>query len=158
MTRLVNRVHIQRPCADVYRYVSTPAHWPEWHPSSLRLESGAERPLPAGARFEEEILAAGRKGHLSWVVREARPGRRWVAGAVAADGSLSLTLTYELSEAAGGTDFVRTLDYVMLRLGLKLLEPLLLRRRIAAESALSLEQLKTVMESRAAAVPAAPVV
>jgi uncharacterized protein YndB with AHSA1/START domain len=98
MTRLVHRIYIARPPADVFRYVSTPARWPEWHPSSLRLEPGAERPLPAGARFAEDIRAGGREAHLSWVVRESRPGRRWVAGAVAADGSLSLTLTYELSE------------------------------------------------------------
>ena len=133
MSRTENQIYIELPPQRVYDYVSTPAKWPEWHPSSLWLDSGADQPLGAGARFEEDVRVANRDGHLSWTVREARPPLLWIADAVARDG-LRLSLRYDLEAVSGGTGFRRTLDYQMAGLWKRILDRLLLHRRIARES------------------------
>lgn len=147
-TRQQHTVHIRRRAQEIFDYVSAPGHWPEWHPSSLRLGPGAEKPLPAGARFEEDISAAGgRKAHLSWVVTDAAAPTLWIAQAVA-DNGLSLTLRYELTQEEHGTRFVRTLDYDFSSAWLRLLNAVLLRWLIARESAESLQRLKRMIEAR----------
>ncbi|MEW5501289.1 SRPBCC family protein, partial [Pseudomonas aeruginosa] len=65
MTRMQHRIEIARGPEATLAYAASPGLWPEWHPSSLRVD-GASGPLPAGARFEEDIHAGGRAGHLSW--------------------------------------------------------------------------------------------
>lgn len=148
-TRLQHEILIRRSPDAVYDYVSTPARWPEWHPSSLSLEGGAEHPLPAGARFDEEIRAGGRRGHLSWTVRSAERPQLWVADAVAHNG-VRLRLTYRLQPLGASTRFERQIEYQMPNLWWALLDRVLLRRRIDAESAESLRRLKGVMEATAA--------
>ena len=37
VTRVHNEVDIGRSPHDVYAYVTTPAYWPQWHPSSLAV-------------------------------------------------------------------------------------------------------------------------
>lgn len=144
-TRLFHRIRIARPPQQVFDYATTPARWPEWHPSSLRLEPGAEQPLKAGARFEEDVRAGGRAGHLRWQVRRCEPPRLWIADAEVSNGA-QLTLTYRISPDDGGVLFERELLYRLPNVVLRLLNQLLLRRRLTAESALSLQQLKQVLE------------
>lgn len=145
-TRLQHEILIRRDAATVFDYVSTPARWPEWHPSSLHLGPGTDHPLPAGAGFEEDIRAGGRRGHLRWTVRGAERPRRWSADAVAHNG-VRLQLSYRLEAAGSDTRFRRELEDVMPNFWWALLDRLLLRRRIDAESAESLRQLKAVLES-----------
>ena len=114
--------------------------WPQWHPSSLRI-NGPKGPLHAGARFEEDIRAGGRDGHLSWVVDEYLPGRRWIARAHG-DNGLSLLLTYECAAEGNGTRFVRTLEYRFSGLAMRMANQLLLKRRIDRESAASMLALR----------------
>lgn len=80
MTRMQHRIEIAREPEATLAYAASPGLWPEWHPSSLRVD-GAAGPLPAGARFEEDIHAGGRAGHLSWTVVEYQPGHLWRANA-----------------------------------------------------------------------------
>lgn len=145
MPRMQHEIEIAAAPEAVFDYVSTPGRWPEWHPSSLRLESGAERPLAAGARFEEDIHAGGRKAHLSWIVRESQRPSLWTAEAVG-DNGVTLRLEYRLEvRADGGTRFMRTLDYSLLNLLLRTYNALLGQRRIARESEESLRRLRDVM-------------
>ena len=147
MNRMQHSIHIAAAPRAVLDYASTPALWPEWHPASLRLEPGAEHPLTLGERFEEDIKTAGRDAHLSWVVEECEPGRLWAARAQADNGA-GIFVRYRVAEAAGGTSFARELEYTLANPLLRLLNLLVLRRRIDAESRLSLQQLKQRMESR----------
>jgi len=144
-TRLFHRVKIARAPREVFDYVTTPARWPEWHPSSLRLAPGADKPLKAGTRFEEDVRAGGREGHLRWQVRRCEPPRLWVADAETDNGAM-LTLSYRVSPDDHGALFERELVYSLPNVFLRLINLLLLRRRIARESALSLQQLKQVLE------------
>ncbi|NUU36071.1 SRPBCC family protein [Pseudomonas sp. C2B4] len=148
MTRLQHQIEIAGNPIDVLTYASTVTRWPEWHPSSLRI-NGQKGPLHAGARFEEDIRAGGRDGHLSWRVEEYLPGRRWRAWAEG-DHGLSLLLTYECEAEGNGTRFVRTLEYQFSGLGMRIANTLLLRRRIDRESAESMLALREMAQKHLA--------
>ncbi|BAN49062.1 SRPBCC family protein [Metapseudomonas resinovorans] len=144
MTRMQHDVEIARSPDQVLAYASTATRWPEWHPSSLRVD-GPAGPLPAGSHFEEDIHAGGRAGHLSWDVTEYSPGRCWRAVARGTHG-LHLELTYECESTPTGTRFVRTLDYGFDGLGMRIANWLVMRRKIDRESAESMAQLKEMAE------------
>lgn len=140
MTRLQHTIDIAGEPIAVLAYAATVSRWPEWHPSSLKID-GPQGPLHAGSHFEEDIHAGGRAGHLRWEVTEYLPGRRWCARA-AGDQGLSLELTYECLDEGVGTRFVRTLDYRFDGLGMRIANRLLLKRRIDRESATSMLALR----------------
>lgn len=154
MTRLQHQIDIAGNPIDVLAYASTATLWPQWHPSSLKVE-GPRGPLHAGARFEEDIRAGGREGHLSWVVDEYLPGRRWSARAQG-DHGLSLMLTYECECEGTGTRFVRTLEYQFSGLLMSIANRLLLKRRIDRESTASMLALSEMAQKHLAStgVPA----
>ncbi|MHC8309292.1 SRPBCC family protein [Pseudomonas sp. GT1P32] len=140
MTSMQHQINIAGNPIDVLAYASTVTRWPEWHPSSLKVD-GPRGSLHAGARFEEDIRAGGREGHLSWTVDEYLPGRRWIARAHG-DNGLSLVVTYECTAEDNGTRFVRTLDYQFSGLAMRIANRLLLKRRIDRESAASMQALR----------------
>ncbi|MHC8320301.1 SRPBCC family protein [Pseudomonas sp. GB2N2] len=144
MTRMQHRINIAGNPIDVLAYASTVTRWPEWHPSSLKVD-GPAGPLHAGSRFEEDIRAGGRDGHLSWGVNEYLPGRRWSARAQG-DHGLSLEVTYECEADGDGTRFVRTLEYQFSGLGMRIANKLLLKRRIDHESAASMLALRDMAQ------------
>ncbi|UWF46998.1 SRPBCC family protein [Pseudomonas sp. N3-W] len=144
MTRLQHQIDIAGNPIAVLAYASTVTCWPQWHPSSLKVD-GQGGPLHAGSRFEEDIRAGGRAGHLSWEVEEYLPGRRWIARA-RGDHGLSLVVTYECEACDSGTRFVRTLDYQFASLGMRIANQLLLKRRIDQESADSLRALREMAQ------------
>ena len=144
MTCMQHQIAIAGNPIDVLAYASTVTRWPEWHPSSLKVE-GRSGPLHAGARFEEDIRAGGRDGHLSWEVNEYLPGRRWSAWA-RGDHGLSLVVTYECEADGDHTRFIRTLDYQFAGLAMRIANRLLLRRRIERESSASMLALREMAQ------------
>lgn len=148
MTRMQHQIEITGNPIDVLAYASTVTRWPEWHPSSLKI-NGQKGPLHAGARFDEDIRAGGRDGHLSWIVDEYLPGRRWVAQAQG-DHGLSLVLTYECEAQGDATRFIRTLEYRFSGLGMRMANVLLLRHRIDRESAASMLALREMAQKHQA--------
>ncbi|WP_223414193.1 MULTISPECIES: sterol desaturase/SRPBCC family protein [unclassified Pseudomonas] len=152
MTSMQHQINIAGNPIDVLAYASTVTRWPEWHPSSLKVD-GPRGSLHAGARFEEDIRAGGREGHLSWVVDEYLPGRRWIARAHG-DNGLSLVVTYECTAEGDGTRFVRTLDYQFSGLAMRIANRLLLKRRIDRESAASMQALREMAHKHLAAAGA----
>jgi uncharacterized protein YndB with AHSA1/START domain len=148
MTRIVNTATIRRPPADVFDYVTTPGHWPEWHPSSVQVTGAADHPLDVGEQCAEEYVVAGRRGHVLWTVRERIPERRWVIEGRSREGGHA-TITYVLAPAgdAATTRYERTLEYAMPSAFLALLDRLLIRRRVARESAEAVRRLAQRLES-----------
>ncbi|WP_212624723.1 SRPBCC family protein [Pseudomonas sp. PP3] len=144
MTRMQHQIEIAGNPIDVLAYASNVSRWPEWHPSSLKI-NGQKGALHAGARFEEDIRAGGRDGHLSWRVDEYLPGRRWSARAEG-DNGLSLVVTYECEAEGDSTRFVRTLEYQFSGLAMRIANRLLLRRRIDRESAASMLALREMAQ------------
>ncbi|MEO4017025.1 SRPBCC family protein [Pseudomonas rossensis] len=148
MTRMQHQIDIAGDPIDVLAYASTVTRWPEWHPSSLKVD-GQSGPLHAGGRFEEDIKAGGREGHLRWEVNEYLPGRRWSAWA-RGDHGLSLVVTYECEARGDGTHFVRTLEYQFSGLAMRIANRLLLKRRIDRESAASMLALREMAQKQLA--------
>jgi len=147
MTTIVTQASIRRPIAEVFDYVTTPAHWLVWHPSSLGLHGATDHSLQVGEEVTEEFRVAGRKGSVTWkVIAREKPVRWSIAGVVAAGGKG--TITYSLTAtAADGTAFRREFDYAMPNWFAALLDRLFVKRRIEAESALAVSRLKQALET-----------
>ena len=145
MTRIYTTIHICKPIQPVFDYVTTPANWPRWHPSSLAVSGTTDHSLEIGERVTEEFLVAGRRGTAVWTVRECEAPHRWVIEGQA-EGGGGATISYTLTPDADGTRFERELIYAMPNPLLTLLNRLILRRRVEAESAEALRRLKEVLE------------
>jgi hypothetical protein len=140
--------HVVDICGNpdaVLAFAGTPGHWPAWHPSSrrVRVEPGPQGP---GARFEEDIHAGGRPGHLLWQVTAYRPGAHWQAEARGPH-RLWLRVDYRVEPCATGTRFERRLVYVLPGWGWGLYNQLIGRRRVECESVESMGRLKKAFES-----------
>jgi uncharacterized protein YndB with AHSA1/START domain len=146
MSQVVTHATIARPPEEVFSYVTTPGHWPEWHPSSLGVTGATSHSLVVGEEVTESFLVAGRPGKARWTVREREEPRRWVIFGQVESGGTG-TITYTLTSQDGGTFFERAFAYEMNNLLLALLDRLVLRRRIEAESAEALRRLKERLET-----------
>jgi len=146
MTTIVSQATIHRPIAEVFDFVTTPAHWLVWHPSSLGLHGATDHSLQVGEQVTEEFRVAGRKGSVTWkVIARDAPNSWAIAGIVAAGGTG--TITYTLTATADGTAFRREFDYAMPNWLAALLDRLFIRRRIEAESTLAVSRLKQALET-----------
>jgi uncharacterized protein YndB with AHSA1/START domain len=149
MTLIYKTIRINAPIEQVFDYVTTPGNWPEWHPSSLGVSGATGHSLELGEKVTEEYRVAGRRGRVVWTVRERVAPRRWVIDGQV-EGGGGGKITYTLTPHEDGTNFERELVYTMPNLLLAMLDRLVLRRRVEAESAEALRRLKDVLERRAA--------
>jgi uncharacterized protein YndB with AHSA1/START domain len=129
----------------VFEYVTTPGNWPEWHPSSLGVSGATDHSLEPGEKVTEEFLVAERRGRVVWTVREREASRRWVIDGKV-EGGGGGTITYAMTPNADGTTFERDFVYSMPSRLLALLDRLVLRPRVEAESAEALRRLKEALE------------
>jgi uncharacterized protein YndB with AHSA1/START domain len=146
MTRIYNSVQIRQPIEQVFDFITTPANWPRWHPASVRVSENADHPLLPGEEVTEDISVAGRRGQVTWLVRERNAPRRWVIDGIGKDGG-GATITYTLTPHSDGTTFERELVYTMPNPLLSVLDCLIIRRRMRADSAEALRRLKQLLES-----------
>jgi uncharacterized protein YndB with AHSA1/START domain len=149
VTRIYKTIHIDIPIEEVFEYVTTPGNWPQWHPSSLGVSGATDHSLHPGEQVTEEFSVAGRRGRVVWTVREREAPRRWIIDGQV-EGGGSGTITYALTPHNDGTTFEREFVYSMSNPLLALLDRLVLRRRVEAESAEALERLKDVLQRRVA--------
>lgn len=141
-------ISIARPEEEVYTYVTTPGHWPDWHPSSLSVTGATDHSLAVGEEVTEEFLVAGRRGKLTWRVIERDAPRVWaISGKVGAQGSG--TVAYTLAPEGTGTMFTRVFTYEGNGLLFALFDRLFYHRRVTAESAEALRRLKQRLEAGA---------
>ncbi len=145
-TSIRNTIIIDRPIAEVFDYVSTPGNWPRWHPSSLAVSGATDHSLEVGEEVTEEYLVAGRQGQVVWTVTEREAPRRWVIEGRIVGRGAGGNVAYTLSPHDGDTRFEREFRYPTPGLWFTLLNALLFRRRIAAESAEAVRRLKRVLE------------
>lgn len=89
-----------------------------------------------------------RDGYVVWRVTKREAPRLWVITGRIATGASRGTITYRLGTVEGGTEFEREFVYAMPSQLLKLLDILVVRRRIQAESALAVRQLQARLENR----------
>ena len=48
--RIVTTAHLRRPIEEVFDFLTTPANWPRWHPSSLSVTGPPTTPWPSAKR------------------------------------------------------------------------------------------------------------
>lgn len=142
--RIVTTIHLRRPIQEVFDFVTTPANWPTWHPSSLAVTGAADHSLDVGEEVTEQFRVAGRYGTVVWSVRQRQAPHRWVIDGAAENGSRA-TITYTLTPADGGTTFERELVVSSLAAVPPEAEEQF-RRQIEAESAEALRRLRCVLE------------
>lgn len=107
--QICQELFIQASIDTVYYYVTQPDRWPQWHPSSLRVDTGLGGSLPAGHRFSETMDLLGVQISMSYRVLMAVFPKEFKAlfSSAALDGSIR----YQLSEQGDGTLLQRTLEY-----------------------------------------------
>jgi uncharacterized protein YndB with AHSA1/START domain len=145
LVRIVTTTHIRRPPQQVFEFVTTPANWPLWHPSSVAVRGAVDHSLQAGEQVTEDYVVAGQPGTAIWTVRESSAPHHWLLDGVAANGNRA-TITYTVQPHDEGTAFERVLALTWLQTALP--EPALeeLRRQVEAESAEALGRLKVLLE------------
>ncbi|MEM5437667.1 SRPBCC family protein [Paraburkholderia diazotrophica] len=159
-TRIVTVERIARPSTAVFDYVTTPAHWPAWHPSSLSVTGATDHSLVVGEQTTEEFRVAGRRGRVVWtVVARNRPYKWTIEGTIEGRpaGMVNYTMTPDTNgtngtngaNGANGTRFERTFIYRSPTLWFALLNAVLLREKIQAESDEAVERLKKTLEQQA---------
>jgi uncharacterized protein YndB with AHSA1/START domain len=148
MTRIFTETHLNKPIADVFDYVTTAGNWPAWHPSSLGVSGATNHSALIGEQITERFLVAGRRGEAVWMVRERQSPTRWIIEGQTSSGGGG-TITYTLTPTKGGTHFAREFVYFFHNPLFRLLDGLLVRPRIQAESAEALRRLKQVLEAGA---------
>jgi uncharacterized protein YndB with AHSA1/START domain len=146
MTRICNSIQIHRPIEQVFDFITTPANWPQWHPASVSVEGNAEHSLLPGEEVTEEISVAGHRGQVIWLARERSAPHRWVIDGSGKDSGRA-TITYTLSPYPDGTHFERELVYTMPNTLLAVLDCVVIRSRMKADSADALRRLKQLLES-----------
>lgn len=104
-----HELYIRAGIDTVYYYVSQPDRWPEWHPCSLRADTGLGGSLPAGHRFSETMDLLGVQIPMSYRVLVAQFPKEFKAvfSSAALDGSIH----YQLSKQGDGTLLQRTLAF-----------------------------------------------
>jgi hypothetical protein len=145
-TKIVTVTSIGRPDAVVFDYVTTPAHWPNWHPSSLSVSGATDHSLSVGEQVTEEFRVAGRRGRVVWTVAvRDRPSRWVILGTI--DGKSAGTVIYSLMPLTSGTRFEREFAYRAPSLWFAALNVLFVRTRIQQESDEAVARLKKTLEA-----------
>lgn len=146
MTRICNSIQIRRPIEQVFDFITTPANWPQWHPASVSVGGNADHSLLRGEAVTENISVFGHRGQVIWLVRERSVPHRWIIDGTGNDGGRA-TITYTLTRDSVGTNFERELVYAMPNPLLAVLDWLIIRSRMKADSAGALRRLKRLLES-----------
>ena len=149
MTRICSSIQIRQPIERVFDFITTPTNWPQWHPASVSVGGDADHSLLPGEAVTENISVVGRRGQVTWLVRERSAPHRWVIDGTGKDGGRA-TITYTLSPHPDGTTFDRELVYAMPNPLLAVLDWLIIRSRMEADSAEALRRLKRLLESSGA--------
>lgn len=143
-TRVQTRIAIDCDALALYRYVTNPSRWREWHPATAAVTVPRDEPMRRGEYWVEHIRAFGRRDAVTWTVLAGEPGRLWVIGGLAAGGVARIT--YRLQPTAGGCVFARTLEFRSRSPGWRFLDGNLLRWALARQSRRALVNLKRQAE------------
>ena len=147
-SRVSNEIIIARTPQEVFEYVTTPAIWPAWHPSSVAVRGAVDHPLLVGESAVETFVVAGRRGEAQWTVVERTPPRRFAIAGRPTGSDGGARITYTLEARPEGTRFHRDMEYRMPSLWGDILDILLLHDRVAAESDEAVRRLRERAEAR----------
>ncbi len=147
MARSLNRVAIAADIEVVYSFVTTPAFWVRWHPSTVAVHGGSNRPLLLGEHVTEEFSALGRRHRVAWTVTERVAPYRWAVESCHTDLGTA-RLTYTFAPCGAVTALQGELAYHLPNPLMRLLGGMIIRRRLASESAEAARRLKELLEAK----------
>ena len=147
MTRIYTAIQIDKPIEQVFDYVTTASNWPKWHPSSLSVTGANDHSGQVGETVTEHYVVAGNRGTVVWMVRERDYPRHWVIDGVLQERNGGGTVVYTLTPKDSGTFFQREFIYLTPNLLFAIVDAVIYRRRVQAESEQALRNLKQVLES-----------
>lgn len=159
-SRVAHSVEIVRTPAQVYEFVSTPAYWPIWHPSSVAVSGAVDHSLLVGEEVAEQFRVAGRTGTALWQVTAREPTWLWtIAGTIR--GRPAGQVTYRVmptkrsaadsstpNRIAETTHFEREFVYYPPNLLFAILDKLTINGLIEDESQRAVAKLKQVLETQ----------
>jgi len=136
--------YLPLPIEHVFDFVTTSGNWPLWHPASQAVTGQTTRPMQLGEQVVEDFCLAGYQGVVTWTVNQHEAPYRWrIEGAIG--GRVRGAITYNLTPEISGTFFERTFVYRLQKRWESVIDYLLFRRFMAAESSLALRRLREVM-------------
>ena len=142
MGRIVSRIHVERPPAEVFAFVTDFAITPRWDTTVIEASS-ADTPLRVGSAIRTRRTLLGKVVDLVVDVTEFAPPRRFTTRS---ENPYRYTIAWTFEPDAGGTAVERDGNLETTGL-LALLSPI--TRRIAARAdQRSLERMKAMLESR----------
>ncbi|MGP4012546.1 SRPBCC family protein [Streptomyces sp. 4N124] len=139
MAPLVSTIEIARPPAEVFSYVTDPAHFTEWQGDVVRVREQAP------GRFTTTRRIGPRERTYTQEVTESRPPARWSVRGL--DGPLRPSMTITVEPVADGTAsrITFTFDFDPHGIGVPLLP--LVRKQAAKGAPVSYRNLKRRLES-----------
>ncbi len=108
MTAYSHTIEIERPVAEVFAFVTDPAHYPSWQPSIVHLQAHHRGSLRVGSGATEVRRFLGRQLETTWICVEHRPCS--VSAIESDDGPVPFRGTFALEPCAAGTRFTWTLE------------------------------------------------
>ncbi len=102
MTKLEISVHVNRPVAEVFKYLNDPTKMPEWN-STIEEATASETPIKVGTRIRARVRMLGRKIEGTAEVVEYEPNKRVV---LKGDEPFPLKSIYTYQAENGGTRLV----------------------------------------------------
>jgi len=149
-TRINSTVVIRRPVESVFRFGSTPRHWPAWHPTALSVSGTVDQPVKAGDEILERDRFSFLEGCIRWRVRHATAPTEWVIDGVVDEVPLfrgtTTSITYTLSTTDGGTRLERVMTYRVPNALGRLLDQLYFKWHNARQSQRAVERMKHLLE------------
>jgi hypothetical protein len=147
MPCIQHSILIRKPAAQIFDYLTTPRHWPDFHPASLEETGTIDHPLQVGDRHRERFRTHGWTGYINWITLKAeRPYHFRIRGEVEGIGG-RLMVTFCILDRRDGAEIRRELLYTRSNWLLRLLDRLYLHSHMIRESHIAWEQLKRNLES-----------
>lgn len=147
MACIQHSILIRKPAVRIFDYLTTPKHWPDFHPASLEETGATEHPLQVGDRHRERFCTRGWTGYINWTTLEVnRPFHFRIRGQVEGIGG-NILITFRTIETPDGVDLRRELEYTRSNWLLRLIDKLYLHGYMTRESLTAWEQLKRNLES-----------
>jgi uncharacterized protein YndB with AHSA1/START domain len=145
--QIENSVEIRRPTNEVFRYVVTPSHWPQWAGPVIAVDTGAQLgPLQLDQEFTVVSKLMGKQLDTKYRVTELTENR--VLQYVSITGPLPHEFTVSFEPVPEGTRLTQTVAADQDQAGgfFKLAYPLV-EKIFSRQAAADIHTLKDVLES-----------
>jgi uncharacterized protein YndB with AHSA1/START domain len=146
MAPIITSTEIERPAQEVFAYVTDPSTMPEWQQGCVSGQMDSPT-TSVGSKCTTIRRIGGREREVNTEITEFDPPLRWADRGI--DGPIRAIVAVTVEPLADGSRSRLTiaLDFTGHGIG-RLLVPLIVRRRAAAEMPANMRRLKQRLEAR----------